>query len=169
MRLLLLAALAAGSVACTSAKPAGGTFTIGFPSTAAAVVTTTVQVSAYNAARPDTCQTLVETRRTNGSLPTPVVQTSPVTPCQLLSGGGNLSVSVFGDYAFLAVGQYVPLGQSTPADFLVGCAAQTISATNTNVFIPVELTSYTVALPTTPDGGIAVTCQSLSQHCTGGC
>jgi hypothetical protein len=63
----------------------------------------------------------------------------------------------FGQYAFLAVA-----GRTQYGDFLIGCAAQTLSSSNTLVTIPLELTDFENPLPTTM-------CTSLSQSCAGGC
>ncbi len=149
---------------CTSAKPANGTYTIGFPSTAAAVAVDSVQVLVFNLTAPDLCQTLVQDRRTQMPLPgTPVAQTSPQSPCALLSGGSALPIDTFGDFAFLAV------AQAGGQDFLVGCAAQTMSATNTNVVIPLELVSNTTVVPTNEAGFWATSCMTLAQKCANQC
>jgi hypothetical protein len=155
--------------ACTSAKPASGTYTIGFPSTAAAVATVDVTVYVYPYAGSVTCQALVQGVRTQAGLATPQFQVGPISPCKLLSSGGTLDGLSFGDYSFLAVARAVLAGQTMPQNFLVGCASQTISGTNTNVTIPMELASETVELPMGADGGAGSACQSLSQHCSGGC
>jgi hypothetical protein len=91
-------------------------------------------------------------------LPSPIAQTSPTTPCALEAGGNTLPVG-FGNFAFLAVASRT---QYPTSDFFVGCAAQTISATNTNVTISLQLADFVNAIPATK-------CTSLSEHCGGGC
>jgi hypothetical protein len=150
----VLLALLAG---CGSPTPASGTYTVDFPSELAAITTDSVQISVfpYDGA-PGTCTMLVEEQATGATLPTPMAQTRPVSPCVLASGGNELPVG-FGQYAFLAVASRQGTG-----DYLIGCAAQVVSSTNTVVTIPLVLTDFMNALPTS-------SCTMLSQRCAGGC
>jgi hypothetical protein len=145
-----------------------GTFTVDFPTAAAAIAVMTktpgVQVSVYATdalgaeagATSGLCETLVEESLANGTVMAPAVATSAVvTACELMAGKGSLAMP-YGSYAFLAVAQ-----SSQGQDLLVGCAEQTISSTNTNVLIPMTLASSTMALPTSK-------CTMLSQACGGG-
>jgi hypothetical protein len=149
---------------------ATGSFTVDFPTTAAAIaalkITPGVQVFAYptnalgagDGAASGACETLVEQSRTNNLTVTATAMSAVLTPCDLMSGKGSLALA-YGSYAFLAVAQ-----SSVGQDFLVGCAEQTLSSTNTMVTIPMTLASATMTVPTT-------TCTTLSQACPsgGGC
>jgi hypothetical protein len=148
--------LGVGSLGCGSGSPAPGTYTVDFPSELTAIKTDQVQVFIYPYdGTAGTCSMLVEERATGAPLPAPMAETKPVSPCALAAGGNALPVG-FGQYAFLAVATRQGSG-----DFLIGCAAQVVSATNTNVTIPLTLTNFTNALPTS-------TCTMLSQLCSGG-
>ena len=142
---------------------APGTFTVDFPTDAAAIATSTVQVFAYAttvfgpgaAAAAGACETVIEARRSNNLTATPVATSAVVKPCQLLTGAGKVAVR-FGNYAFLAV------GQQNGSDFLLGCAEQTISSANTVVVIPLSLATEGAMVPATK-------CTSLGESCSGGC
>jgi hypothetical protein len=158
LALTQLAALALAIAACGSVSPAKGTYTLDFPSTLDAIASDGVQVFVFPYdGSADTCAALVEERKTGSPLPTPLAQTAQQTPCSLQSGAAPLPDMSFGQYAFLAVATRTQYG-----DFLIGCAAQTLSSTNTLVTIPLELTDFQNPLPTTK-------CTSLSQSCAGGC
>jgi hypothetical protein len=148
-----LLALAAG---CGTPKPAGGTYTVAFPSELTAITTDSVQVFVFPyGGTPGTCTLLVEESASGAPLPTPIAQTQQLSPCDLVGGGNELPVG-FGQYAFLAIATRQGSG-----DYLIGCAAQIISSTNTSVTIPLQLTDFTNALPTS-------SCTMLSQRCSGG-
>jgi hypothetical protein len=152
----LLFLLATSVAACGSGAPVGGTFTIDFPTVADAVASSTVQVFVYPFGKATSCQTLVEARRTTLMTPPGSVAMTPTTsPCDFTKGGGTLSVP-FGDYSFLAV------AQAGGTDLLLGCAAQTISDTNSVVSIPLTLASETVSVMPTQ-------CASLSAFCGKSC
>jgi hypothetical protein len=165
---IALAALAVVSAACGSGGDTGtGSFTIDFPSTDIAIETlkstSGVQVFVYrttalgggDAGASGACQNLVEDSLSN-TLPTmDVAKSALVSPCDLMEGKGSLPVA-FGSYAFLAVAQSSP-----NKDFLVGCAEQTISATNTVVTIPMTLAAAMTPVPTTK-------CTTLAQACPSG-
>ncbi len=163
---LAVAALASVvALACGSGgDTATGTFTVDFPTTAAAIAalktTPGVQVFVYPTATIDggatgACASLVEQSRTNNLTEVAVATSAVLTPCDLMAGMGSLPVA-YGSYAFLAVAQ-----SSTGQDFLVGCAEQTLSSTNTVVTIPLTLASPTDSVPSTK-------CTSLSQACPSG-
>jgi hypothetical protein len=158
-RALLTPAALASLVAlagCGSPKPASGTYTVDFPSELTAITTDSVQVFVYPYdGTPGTCTLLVEERASGAPLPSPMAQTKELSPCALLAGGNELPVG-FGQYAFLAVAARQGFG-----DYLIGCAAQVVSSTNTVVTIPLELTDFMNALPTS-------SCTMLSQRCAGG-
>jgi hypothetical protein len=155
VRHLAIAALPALLVGCASARPAPGTYTVDFPSELTAITTDDVQVFVYAYDdTPDLCTTLVEETATGSPVASPIASTPQVSPCALEAGGNPLPVG-FGQYAFLAVASRQAYG-----NYLIGCAAQTMSATNTNVSIPLQLVDFTNMLPTTM-------CTMLSQKCSG--
>ncbi len=141
---------------CGSGPPVGGTFTVDFPTVADAVATDTVQVFVYTYGSSTSCQALFEARATTQTSPAnSVAETATTSPCNLSEGMGALSVP-FGSYSFLAV------GQAGGTDLLLGCAAQTISDTNSVVSIPLTLETNTTAVPST-------SCASLSSFCSKDC
>jgi hypothetical protein len=143
-------------VACGSGTPVGGSFTLDFPTVADAVAADSVQVFVYPFSTSNSCESLVESRRTNAMSPAGfTTETQPATPCSLMGGSGSLSVG-FGSYSFLAV------AQKSGTDFLIGCAAQTLSDTNSNVGIPLTLASETASVP-------ATSCSMLSTFCSKKC
>ncbi len=158
-----------GLLGCGSAgNVAPGTFTIDFPSTAAAIAavkqTQGVQVFAFSTsafgdamtAETGVCGNLVEQSLTNNLTATPVAKSMLFTPCDLLMAGHGSVAVPYGSYAFLAVAK---TASGTP--FLVGCAEQTLSSTNTAVTIPLGLATDMDAVP-------ATSCTSLSQACPSG-
>jgi hypothetical protein len=154
-------------VACSSgtttkyieAGPTSGTYTITFPSTAAAVATDTVQVLVFDAGTSDSgniCFELITKRKSNQQLPTPIVTTAPTTPCDLeLNGAGAVTIP-FGNVAVLVAAQR----QGT--DFLLGCAVQSLSSDNPTVNVSLTLAGAGVSVPPS-------TCTNLSPHCKGNC
>jgi len=160
---LLPAVLAAPLVAvgCGSGSPVGGTFTIDFPTVADAVATDTVQVFVYPYAAATSCESLFEARKASPQMTPPgsVVQTSTTSPCDLRNGSSSSLSVPFGSYSFLAV---AAAGKCSSGDFLIGCAAQTISDTNSVVSIPLTLETNTCAVP-------ATSCTTLSSFCAKGC
>ena len=158
-RILLLSLCTLSVAACGSGAPVGGTFTVDFPTVADAVAADTVQVFVYPYATATSCQALFEARKTTQKSPSgSIAQTSITSPCELSKGSGSLSVP-FGSYSFLAV---ATAGECSMGDFLIGCAAQTISDTNSVVSIPLTLETNTCAVPTTG-------CTSLSSFCSKHC
>jgi hypothetical protein len=158
-KILLLSLFVPSMTACGSGSPVGGTFTVDFPTVADAVATSTIQVFVYPFAAATSCQALFEARETTKMTPAgSVAQTSTTSPCDLKSGSGSLSVP-FGSYSFLAVAQG---GGCTTGDLLIGCAAQTISDTNSVVSIPLTLETNACAVPTT-------SCTTLSSFCSKSC
>jgi hypothetical protein len=162
-RAAIVAALASSvaTAACASkqsAEPSTGTYTIAFPSTAAAVSTDTVKVIIFDVADAGVsqiCTDLVLARRSNQALPTPLAESKDVSPCDLLAGKGQITLS-YGQRAVLAV------AQKAGADYLIGCAVQNVGEGSTQVPVQLALASTTVSVPPTP-------CASLSDHCGNHC
>jgi hypothetical protein len=155
VRAAVLALAGVALAGCGSGPPVGGSFTVDFPTLADAVGSDTVQIFVYPYPA-NTCEAVVEDFRTNSAPPMNFTsETQPVSPCSLGGAGNALSVP-FGEYAFLAV--TVNGGKS----FLVGCAAQTLSDTNSVVDIPLTLASETVSVPMT-------SCTTFSAFCAKSC
>ena len=167
-RSIAVAVLASASlvVACSSTKTvyvdggaaASGAYTIKFPSTAAAVATDTVQVFVFQDTGDGgagTCFSLVQKRQSHQALPTALITSDPITPCEMAAGTGAVTIP-FGKVAVLAVA--VRKG----SDFLLGCEQTELSQANPSIEVDLSLASTSVSVPTT-------VCTSLSSHCTGGC
>jgi hypothetical protein len=151
-----LACLATCVSACGSGTPVGGSYTVDFPTVADAIASDTVQVLVYPYSASNSCQTLIETYRTTLTAPSNFTSESqPVSACTLDKGSASLSLPL-GEYSFLAV------AENAGNDFMVGCAAQTLSDTNSVVDIPLTLSSETVSVPPT-------TCMTLSSFCAKQC
>jgi hypothetical protein len=161
-RALAAATFALGAIACSTdtmqAPAVAGTYTIEFPSTAAAIATESIAVRVFDATdAQELCNTLVVTQKSHGDLPAALAETAPTSPCSLLGGqGGSLAALPFGTYAFLAV------AQKSGADFLVGCTTQALASNQTSVPIAVSFASAQTAVP-------ATTCEALSASCAGSC
>jgi hypothetical protein len=141
-------------VASCGSSSSNGTFTLDFPSVAAAVATDTVQIGAFDGSDPAACTTLVVQARSQQTLPSVLSETS-ASPCALASGGGSLALKS-GTYAFMAIG--LRQGQN----FVIGCQEATIGSSGGTVNIELTLFDNLVSVP--PTG-----CQSLSPHCSGKC
>jgi len=151
-------------VACSSTKTeyvdggpaASGTYTLKFPSTAAAVATDTVQIYVFPGGDGgQSCFALVQKEQSHQALPPASQSTAPITPCDLEAGTGALTIP-FGSVAVLAV------AQRKNADFLIGCAEKTLSAADPSVSVDLSLAGTGVAVPPT-------VCTDLSPHCKGSC
>ncbi len=162
-RLVLVPALAMVLAACSPgtqpSEPSGGTYTIAFPSTAMAVTTDTVQVFVFSVAKEQVatlCPDLVLKRSSNQDLPPPLIEGPEVSPCDLLAGRGSITIP-YGTRAVLAI------GRRGGADFLVGCAIQTVTENSLTVPIDLTLVSKNLSLPSA--GG----CARLADRCAGKC
>lgn len=148
-----LAALAG----CGDSAPSNGSYSLVFPSVAAAVASESVQVFVFDAPankRATLCSELISARRTRRPL-NPLTQGPAVRVCDAQSGQGELTVG-YGDRAFLAVA----LRQGE--DFLIGCALENVGTGDapTKVFLAPASTKVTVP---------ATTCSTLSDACGGRC
>src|SRR5262249_30250881 len=111
---------------CTSgtAEPSKGSYTIQFPSTAAAVATDYVQILVFDVAGPENratiCEDLVTARLTDPSALKPSV--NPPAPaaniCEMRLGRKPVTVP-YGEHALLAIAQR-QVGQDL-RDFMIGC------------------------------------------------
>jgi len=154
----LSSVLVAACASKQSADPSTGTYTVAFPSTAAAVATDTVKVIAFDVADAGSaliCADLVLARRSNQALPTPVAESKEISPCDLASGKGQLTLT-YGPRAVLAV------AQKSGVDYLIGCAVENVGEGSEQVPVQLALASATVVVPPT-------TCTTLSDHCGNHC
>jgi hypothetical protein len=153
------AAFAAVLVACTAgeASPSTGTYTVQFPSTAAAVATDSVLVLVFDvlpAERATTCQNLISARKRREPL-RPAVTNPQVNICEMNKGARPISVP-YGEKAVLAIG--VRKGN----DYLIGCTLQTFGEGDAPAAIPLALIDMGQGVPETP-------CNSLSDFCNRVC
>lgn len=157
-RTMLGAALAAAAVLACSAPadgPSAGSYTLKFPSTAAAVATDTVQlfvfeVPAAPAERAGFCQTLIQARKRKDPQRA-LTSNQPVNICELLLGRKPITVD-YGDRAILA------LAQRKGADFMIGCTLQTLG--DGDALTPIDLGLIDVGNPV-PE----TNCNSVGDFC----
>ncbi|HEY8074887.1 MAG TPA: hypothetical protein VIF62_12275 [Labilithrix sp.] len=166
MKKLLFSTLALlALVACTAgeASPSSGTYTVQFPSTAAAVATDYVQVFAYDFPadqRNFACADLIASRAATSNSAQPIFTGPRVNVCELLNGAKPITVP-YGEHAVLAVGLRV--NGSATDDFLVGCTIQTFGDGNAPLSIFLELVDLTnLKVP-------ATTCTSIGDRCNSTC
>ena len=161
VRILAAAAPLALVVACTASSdgPSSGTYTVRFPSTAAAVATDTVQLFVFEpprggAERADFCQSLIQARKRKDTLK-PNQQNQPVNICELLAGKKPITIP-YGEKAVLAV------AQRKAVDFMAGCVIQTLGDGDAPAAIDLSLLDVSTAVPDT-------TCSSVTEFCTKQC
>lgn len=164
MRALLVALPLA--LACTAgeADPSKCTYTVQFPSTAAAVATDYVQILVFDVNSPDErgsiCQELITTRLTTPASLTPSVPPAPpVGICDMRAGRKPVSVP-YGEHALLAIAQKKDRNDQV-RDFLIGCAVMTIGEGDAPLPIPVRLVSVNNPVPATNCGSLGEYCDSL--------
>lgn len=156
----VVAALLVAACGGGEGDPSTGTYTVQFPSTAAAVATDSVQLFVFDvdannpSARTTICQDLLQSRKRHDPM-SAVVENPPVSTCELLRGAKPIAVP-YGEHAVLAV------GARHGADFLMGCTVQTFGDGNAPVAIPLALADITVAVP-------ATACNSVSDFCARAC
>jgi hypothetical protein len=141
-----VAALGALLLACTAgeAPPSTGSYTVQFPSTAAAVATDRVQIVVYDvdpAKRGTLCQNLIAARKRRE--PTKAAVTNgAVNTCELFYGKKPITVP-YGEKALLAI------GVRKDQDFLIGCAIGTFGDGDAPVVIPLTLVDVANGVPDT--------------------
>jgi hypothetical protein len=148
---------AAVVVACAapSSGPSAGTYTLAFPSTAAAVATDTVQLFVFEAPasaeeRAGFCESLIQGRKRKDPQ-RPLATNQPVNICELLLGRKPITLA-YGDRAILA------LAQRRGADFLVGCTLQSLG--DGDAVTPIDLALVDVGNPV-PE----TSCNSVGDFC----
>lgn len=170
LRWAALAFSIAGLAACASGEEGGddaskGTYTVQFPSTAAAVATDYVQVLVFDvkspADRAKICEDLITTRLTDPLKLAPSVD--PPAPaadiCEMRAGRKPIVVP-YGEHALLAIAQR-QFGQDL-RDFMIGCALMTVGDGDAPLPIPVRLVSVSLPVP-------ATTCSSVGDFCAEKC
>lgn len=150
-------AFAAAVLACSAPAdgPSTGTYTVKFPSTAAAVATDTVQLFVFDvpkapAEQAGYCQTLIQARKRKDPQK-PLVTNQPVNICELLQGRKPITVD-YGEKAILA------LAQRRGVDFMIGCTLQTLG--DGNALTPIDLGLIDVGNPV-PE----TNCNSVGDFC----
>jgi hypothetical protein len=150
-----------GSVACTapSTGPSPGTYSVSFPSTAAAVATDTVQLLVFEVPksgedRNDFCLTLIQGRKRQDPQK-PILQNTPVNICEMLGGRKPITIP-YGEKAVLAV------AKRKMNDFLIGCSIQTFGDGDAPLDIDLALVDVGVSVPDTP-------CATVGDFCSQKC
>ena len=158
------APIAALVLACSAPAdgPSTGTYTVKFPSTAAAVATDTVQLLVFDAPqapaeRAGFCETLIQGRKRKEPQK-PLVTNQPVNICELLRGRKPITIDN-GDKAILA------LAQRSGVDFMIGCALQTVGDSNELTPIDLGLVDPASPVPATTCKGVGDFC-AIPQKCT---
>jgi hypothetical protein len=154
---LTMLPLAAIGLACSAGEesPSPGTYTIAFPSTAAAVATDSVQLLLFDlpktlAERTSFCETLIQARKRNG-LAKPALQNAPVNVCELLQGRKPITIP-YGERAVFAV------AQRKGTDFMLGCSIQTFGQGDAPLPVALSLVDVGNFVPET-------TCSSVGDFC----
>lgn len=161
-RVGLLAALF-GAAACSSeAPPSRGTYTVQFPSTAAAIATDYVQLFVFDvddANRSGICDEVVAARA-SGRPRDPTLTHPAVNVCEMLAGRKPVTIS-YGEKAILAVAQR-RTRTGAVEDLLAGCAVMAIGEGDAPEAIPLRFTDASAPLPPT-------TCASVADFCASKC
>lgn len=153
-----LAAFAGTVIACSAGEesPSLGTYTIQFPSTAAAVATDTVQLLLFDLPKTQSdrtafCATLIQARKRK-DLQKPALLNQSVNICEMSQGRRPITIP-YGERAVLAI------AQRRGIDFMVGCAIQTFGQGDAPLPIAMSLVDVGNAVPDT-------TCSTVSDFCT---
>lgn len=152
------AVLALSFVACTAASkgPSTGSYSVSFPSTAAAVATDTVQLLVFEVPktvneRNDFCLTLIQGRKRQDPQK-PILSNAPVNICEMLGGRKPITIP-YGEKAVLAV------AKRKMNDFLIGCSIQTFGEGDAPLDIDLALVDVGVSVPDTPCATVGDFCQ----------
>ena len=152
-------AIVVTSCSASNDTPSPGTYTVQFPSTAAAVATDTVQLLVFEtpktpAERTGFCQTLIQARKRKDPQK-PALTNAPVNICEMLQGRKPITLA-YGEKAILAV------AQRRAVDFLIGCTIETLG--DGPAPLPIELGLIDVGNPV-PD----TTCTTVGDFCAMKC
>ncbi|HSO36886.1 MAG TPA: hypothetical protein VLT33_30375 [Labilithrix sp.] len=154
-------AVALVAVACSASEeaPSPGTYTLQFPSTAAAVATDTVQLLFFDvpktqAERAQLCANIIQARKRKDPQK-PAFQNTSVNICELSQGKKPVTIP-YGEHAVFAIA--VRSGE----DFMLGCSIQTFGRGDAP--LPIALSLVDVGNPV-PD----TTCGSVTDFCSRKC
>ncbi len=155
---LAMGPIAAIVVACSAGEeaPSGGTYSVQFPSTAAAVATDTVQLLFFDLPKTQPertafCLNLTQARKRKDPQK-PAFQNAPVNICEMLQGRKPVTIP-YGEKAVLAV------AQRRGGDFMLGCSIQTFGRGDAPLPIALALVDVGNFVPDT-------TCSSVGDFCT---
>jgi hypothetical protein len=156
---IVAVAAAALVVACSAgeASPSQGTYTVQFPSTAAAVATDFVQVLVFDidpAKRASTCANLISSRKRKDPL-APIFTGPQVNICEMLRGAKPLTIP-YGEHAVMAI------AMRGADDFMAGCVVETFGDGQPLLSIPVNLLDVADPVP-------ATSCNSVGDRCNNVC
>lgn len=159
-------------VACSNeAEPSKGSYTVQFPSTAAAIATDFVQVLIFDVKTPQErvrlCGDLIAARLTDPTTLKPSV--NPPTPaaniCQMKAGRTEFPLDIpYGEHALLAIAQKkVSNAGDQLRDFMIGCSIMTVGEGDTPIPIPLRLVSVNQPVPATKCGSVSEFCERRCQ------
>ncbi len=155
--LLTTFVLGALLLACSASEeaPSTGTYTLQFPSTAAAVATDTVQLLFFDvlptpAERTAQCANIIQARKRKDPQK-PAFQNTSVNICELALGKKPVTIP-YGEHVVFAI------AVRTNEDFMVGCNIQTFGQGNAPLPIAMSLVDVSNPVPDT-------TCGSVSDFC----
>ena len=156
--------LLVGVSSCSSkeaADPVPLSVAIEFPSTAAAVVTDSVQLTLFDASQD--CRSLITLRKTDQPLPRSVTNRVS-TPCELQSGAA-LDAPRGMNYTLLAVAQVAD------KDFLIGCVRETSFGEVLPLPVALDYVSNDFTLTTIEkqSPGVTTRCARLTDKCAAKC
>ena len=151
--------LGAVLLACTASEeaPSPGTYTLQFPSTAAAVATDTVQLLFFDvlptqAERSGQCASIIQARERKDPQ-RPQFQNTSVNICELSQGKKPVSIP-YGEHVVFAI------AVRSNVDFMVGCNIQTFGKGNAPLPIAMSLVDVRNPVPDTTCGSVTDFCQS---------
>ena len=162
----LVATTALAACSAGESEPSKGTYTVQFPSTAAAVATDFVPVLVFDvkspAERATICEDLITARLTDPSTLKPSVPPAQAANiCEMRAGRKPVTVP-YGEHALLAIAQRQVGNTRDLRDFLIGCAVMTVGEGDAPLPIPVRLVSVSQPVPATQ-------CGSVSEYCDEKC
>ncbi len=146
-------------VACSAeATPSTGSYTVNFPSVAAAVATDTVQLFVFDAKGQDpnsVCSELMLKVKSKQDLGPSILTGPAVAPCDLAAGAKAITIP-YGEKAIVA------LGQSGGVTLLAGCVQETVGTGNLPISVSLGIVSTKTSVK-------ATTCTKLSDFCSQAC
>ena len=148
---------------CGSRDPSEGSYTVTFPSTAAAVATDFVQLLVFDvtdANRGSICQDSVTARVSDPGSLAPIQTATPANICEMNLGRKPITFA-YGEHAVLAVAQRKDASGQLK-DFLIGCSVMTIGDGNAPLPVALHLVSINTPVPVTTCGSVGEFCATPS-------